>query len=51
MTCYFKSGSDSDLVQVFFRCRKPTDFSLVESDDEEGASLMQAGKSGESSGG
>jgi len=51
MTCYFKSGSASDLVQVFFRCRKATDFNLGESNDEEGACLMQAGKSGESSGG
>jgi hypothetical protein len=51
MNCYSKSGPASDLAQVFFGCLKPTDSDLGASDDEEGASLMQAVWSDESLGG
>lgn len=51
MNCCSKSGSASDLAQVFIGCPKPTDSDLGESDGEEGASLMQAVPSGERLGG
>ena len=51
MGYYSNSGPASGVAQVFIGFLKPTDSNLGESGDEEGASLMQAVRSGESFGG